>query len=137
MWVKESIQHSNEVVDIDRYERELCNRLSDKSIDAFCSYCLGRIWVRTNDKRSTSVFIESINRYSLIHFDSTRFPYFWSCWVELSSVILDTQSFQDTVKGINSQFFLKYFFQLYTTNRLLTVFLFPLYYVVQSPDQSL
>lgn len=86
------------------------------------------VWDASGQGQMTSavqVFLLSLSTsLSLSLWFTSRFPYYWSCWVELSSVILDTQTFNNTVKSIRNQFFLKYFFQLYTTNRLLTVLIF-------------
>ncbi|KAK8801687.1 hypothetical protein WA538_005522 [Blastocystis sp. DL] len=95
---------------MDRYQHELQRRFESNQLDPFGAYCLGKIWKRANNTQAVSAFLHSIS----------NFPYFWSCWLELSGVILDTQSFDETINTIPGRCLLKFFFQLHTTNRLLT-----------------
>ena len=48
---------------IKQLEEELMHRFDSKTIDAFCSFSLGRIWKRNNDNRASSAFVLSIQKY--------------------------------------------------------------------------
>ncbi|KAM7458229.1 hypothetical protein BLSTO_00999 [Blastocystis sp. subtype 1] len=89
-------------------ETELCRRFEANQSNAFCSYVLGCIWKRKDDKRASSAFLASIS----------QFPYFWSCWRALSDVVVTSADFNALSDSIDSSFILKYFFLLLTTNRL-------------------
>ena len=91
---------------------------------ASLTHLVPTVWERSGNAPTTTMlclrsFAPFPSSVSSSSFPS--FPYFWSCWLELSSVILDKQSFDATISSIPSRCLLKFFFQLHTTNRLLTV----------------
>lgn len=111
IWEKEWVMEEKRI-DISRIESELIKRFREETIDPFCAFVLGKIWKQKNDtQQASTAFLYSIQ----------QFPYFWCCWVELASIITDSTFFNSLCTKIPNQFILKYFFQLYTTNRLMQV----------------
>ena len=47
---------------MEQLEEELLRRFASKTIDAFCSFSLGRIWKRNNDNRASTAFVLSIQK---------------------------------------------------------------------------
>ena len=96
----------------DRIEAELIRRSRNPPCNSFCLYNLGVLWKLKHDSRCESAFVSSIQ----------QFPYFWSCWLELSGLFL--HSSEKSVSTITPPLccILKNFFQLYATNHFLQVF---------------
>ena len=95
----------------DPIELELLRRFQHNALDSFGLYNLGLFWKLKNDTRAITAFLASIH----------DFPYFWSCWLELSSLLLSSASPDTSCSAVRSQCILKNFFQLQTTNRLFQV----------------
>ena len=95
----------------DRIESELIRRSLNPPFDSFCLYNLGLLWKLKHDSRCKSAFLSSVQ----------QFPYFWSCWLELSALFLNNT--ENSVSSITPPIrcILKNFFQLYATNHLLQV----------------
>ena len=95
----------------DRIESELIRRSLHPPFDSFCLYNLGLLWKLKHDSRCKSAFLSSVQ----------QFPYFWSCWLELSALFLNNT--ENSVSSITPPLrcILKNFFQLYATNHLLQV----------------